>query len=266
LKQQGDDADRPLGLLYEERLERAEKRRLQGNELFAQGMHKEALGKYAAALSYMDEDFLMQCEGFYLDKAHEVKMPVHLNMAACQLQLGDFNTAIYNCGEVLSLDPGNSKALYRRACARHQLGQTEGALADLESALKRSPEDSSILKERAAVRATLKRERQAMSQLFKGRLPTGAVGMDTVTTGETALTAKAEEATRVNGARQTAAQSSGHCESHDALPVSPSAGLASSLTRPWRLWQVVVAAVLAWLSALLQFVTGRKPSTREKQS
>eukprot|EP00955_Chlamydomonas_euryale_P116728 366436-Chlamydomonas_euryale.AAC.13 len=105
----GDDADRPLGLLYEERLERAEKRRLQGNELFAQGMHKEALGKYAAvrfsicktqALSYMDEDFLMQCEGFYLDKAHEVKMPVHLNMAACQLQLGDFNTAIYNCGEV----------------------------------------------------------------------------------------------------------------------------------------------------------------------
>eukprot|EP00955_Chlamydomonas_euryale_P116727 366436-Chlamydomonas_euryale.AAC.12 len=120
--------------------------------------------------------------------------------------------------------------------------------------------------ERAAVRATLKRERQAMSQLFKGRLPTGAVGMDTVTTGETALTAKAEEATRVNGARQTAAQSSGHCESHDALPVSPSAGLASSLTRPWRLWQVVVAAVLAWLSALLQFVTGRKPSTREKQS
>lgn len=52
------------------------------------------------ALSYLDEDFLMQCEGRYLDKAHEVKVPIHLNMAACQIQLGDCNTAVYNCSEV----------------------------------------------------------------------------------------------------------------------------------------------------------------------
>ncbi len=58
------------------------------------------------ALSYMDEDFLMQLEGMYLDKAHAVKLPVHLNMAACQLQLGDYHTAIYNCTEVrFSLEP-----------------------------------------------------------------------------------------------------------------------------------------------------------------
>ena len=28
------------------------------------------------SLSYLDEDFLMQLEGLYLDKAHEVKLPV----------------------------------------------------------------------------------------------------------------------------------------------------------------------------------------------
>ena len=33
--------------MYEERLERAERRRLQGNALFAEGRHQEALGKYA---------------------------------------------------------------------------------------------------------------------------------------------------------------------------------------------------------------------------
>lgn len=35
------------GLLFEERLERAERRRLLGNQLFGQGLYKEALTKYA---------------------------------------------------------------------------------------------------------------------------------------------------------------------------------------------------------------------------
>jgi hypothetical protein len=34
-------------LLYEERLERAEQRRLLGNQLFGEGRFREALGKYA---------------------------------------------------------------------------------------------------------------------------------------------------------------------------------------------------------------------------
>ncbi len=52
------------------------------------------------ALSYLDEDVMMQLEGHYLDQAHAVKVPIHLNMAACQLRIGDNNTAIYNCTEV----------------------------------------------------------------------------------------------------------------------------------------------------------------------
>ena len=27
-------------------------------------------------------------------------LQVHLNMAACQLQIGDYHTAVYNCSEV----------------------------------------------------------------------------------------------------------------------------------------------------------------------
>eukprot|EP00983_Pelagomonas_calceolata_P052238 1142759-Pelagomonas_calceolata.AAC.8 len=41
---QADDAS---GLLFEERLERAEQRRVQGNQLFAEGRYQEALSKYA---------------------------------------------------------------------------------------------------------------------------------------------------------------------------------------------------------------------------
>lgn len=48
----------------------------------------------------MDEDFMYQLEGRYLDAAEAVKLKVHLNMAAAQIKTGDFNTAIYNCGQV----------------------------------------------------------------------------------------------------------------------------------------------------------------------
>ena len=37
-------------------------------------------------------------------------------MAACQLKAGDYNTAIYNCGEVLKVQPDNVKALFRCGC------------------------------------------------------------------------------------------------------------------------------------------------------
>jgi hypothetical protein len=55
-------------MLFEERLEAAERRRLDGNALFSQARWPEALGKYSLALSHVDEDLMMQVEGFHLDK------------------------------------------------------------------------------------------------------------------------------------------------------------------------------------------------------
>ncbi len=54
----------------------------------------------AQALSYIDEDFFLQLEGFHLDKAEAVSFPIHLNMAAVQLRLQDFQAAAHNCSQV----------------------------------------------------------------------------------------------------------------------------------------------------------------------
>ena len=56
--------------------------------------------RYALALSYVDEDFMMQLEGRHLDQAQAIKIPVHLNMAAAQLRERDPHTAAFNCSEV----------------------------------------------------------------------------------------------------------------------------------------------------------------------
>jgi hypothetical protein len=52
------------------------------------------------ALSYCDEDFMLQLQGPHLDKAEEVTNPVYLNMAAAQIKLGDHAAAAHNATQV----------------------------------------------------------------------------------------------------------------------------------------------------------------------
>lgn len=89
-------------MLFEERLEAAERRRLDGNAFFKAGSMTEALGKYAMGLSYMDQDFMFQLQGPHEDKANAIRLPTLLNMAACHLQLTDYKGAIDCCSQVLA--------------------------------------------------------------------------------------------------------------------------------------------------------------------
>ena len=59
-----------------------------------------ACGYLVQALSYCDEDFMLQLHGPHLDKAEEVTNPVYLNMAAVQLKQGDFAAAAHNATQV----------------------------------------------------------------------------------------------------------------------------------------------------------------------
>ena len=72
--------------------------------------------------------------------------------------------------QVLIMDKGNAKALFRRGRARHQLQQTEQAEADLQAASQLDPGDRAIATELQAVRQSLRADRQAQSKMFKGRL------------------------------------------------------------------------------------------------
>lgn len=71
--------------------------------IFVQGQHTDALGRYAMALSYINDDFMVQLHGPHADKAGAVKQAIHLNMAACQLKLQDWQGAAWNCSQVLLL-------------------------------------------------------------------------------------------------------------------------------------------------------------------
>jgi hypothetical protein len=65
-----------------------------------QGNSTDALGKYAMALSYVNEDFMVQLEGPHAGRAHAIRQPIHLNMAACQIKLKDWQGVDWNCSQV----------------------------------------------------------------------------------------------------------------------------------------------------------------------
>lgn len=173
-----DEEKDPRSMMFEERLEAAQRRKAEGNAAHAAGQSQLALSSYRLASSFITEDLLMQLEGFHLDQANAIRLPIFLNSAACHLKLQDYPAAIAATTEALYVDSTNAKALYRRAIARHALGQTEGAMEDLKKALRHAPGDGAIKREMAGVRKTMEEERRAEAKLFSGVLNNNDIDID----------------------------------------------------------------------------------------
>lgn len=56
--------------------------------------------RYQLALSYVDEELMMQLEGRHLEAATQARTPLLLNSAACELRRQNWHAAIAHCQEV----------------------------------------------------------------------------------------------------------------------------------------------------------------------
>jgi tetratricopeptide (TPR) repeat protein len=108
--------------------------------------------------------------------ADDAAAALRLYVAACNnsalvaLRLGKFETVVENASEVLHVDSGNAKALYRRGVARTARGDLDGAREDLAAADAACPNDGGIATALADVLQRLKaakdKQRSAMSKMF----------------------------------------------------------------------------------------------------
>ncbi|KAM0878372.1 hypothetical protein ACQ4PT_034920 [Festuca glaucescens] len=155
-------------MTVEERIEAADRRKLEGNDYFKEKKFDEAMQQYEMAVAYMGDDFMFQLFGKYRDMALAVKNPCHLNTAACLIKHKRFDEAIAQCSIVLSEDETNVKALFRRGKAKAELGQTEAAREDFLKAKKHSPEDKEILRELRLLAEQDKAMYQKQKELYKG--------------------------------------------------------------------------------------------------
>eukprot|EP01060_Flectonema_neradi_P039191 TRINITY_DN8528_c1_g1_i1.p1 TRINITY_DN8528_c1_g1~~TRINITY_DN8528_c1_g1_i1.p1 ORF type:complete len:391 (+),score=98.64 TRINITY_DN8528_c1_g1_i1:1686-2858(+) len=128
-----------------EKIAEAQKRKDQGNSLYKDGLHKQALKKYQRAVEYLDDEYEVPEE----DKAafKEIRIPALTNQALIELHLGMHTECLATCGKALENDSKNLKALLRKAKAEIELDRWTEARRTLEKLLDLDPGNKSALSE-----------------------------------------------------------------------------------------------------------------------
>lgn len=129
-----------------------------GNLFFSSNEFIEARRKYKKTVRYfnylkdkLEEEYR---DGVNVQDIKEKMQPIIqinnvacLNIAAVELKLRNSENAKNACDEVLSNEPYNAKALYRRGQAHIDLKNYDDALVDLELAYRSMPNDKNIQNE-----------------------------------------------------------------------------------------------------------------------
>ncbi|XP_026811247.1 70 kDa peptidyl-prolyl isomerase-like [Rhopalosiphum maidis] len=107
-----------------------------GNRLYGQGRFADAFHRFNRAARAVL--FVRDLDAVRTDR-DAMYVAVCNNMAACQLQLGNYEHARQLSGKALAVDPSNVKALVRRCRAAAELRMFDGALVDAVRALDIEP-------------------------------------------------------------------------------------------------------------------------------
>ncbi|CRK98842.1 CLUMA_CG012091, isoform A [Clunio marinus] len=142
----------------DEKLKSIEDYRIRGNQKFKESKLKEAEELYSLALGVLEQLMLKEKpkdeEWLALAK---IKVPLLLNFAQCKLLEKDFYRVIECCTEVLTYEPDNLKALYRRGKGHIGAWNPNQAQEDLNRCISLDPSlKSAITKEINSLKEKIK--------------------------------------------------------------------------------------------------------------
>ena len=196
--------------------------RKRGNELYGKGELVEAAKLYEQAVLKF-ADWYAECFATDEEKArvHAVKLPCHLNLAACSMRLGNLQHAVVHCSQVVDNDASNAKALFRRGVCHTKLGNLDAARDDLRKAAELDPTSREVraaAKELKEKRAEYAREAREIA----GRMVQRAAGDES----DEEAAAAAEEAAEEEAAAEDGAGEGGDAaaEADDAATVAAAFG------------------------------------------
>jgi len=164
----------------EQKLIRFEELKIDGNECLKGGQLARALRRYDAAIAMVEPVSYAASPGSLVKPTQgnieeaQVKWRLCLlNRAQCHLNLGDSQHAIDDCTAVLTKEPENVKALFRRGLGLLNLASYEEASIDFRDVIKFDKENVGAkrkLKECKEAIATLKAAGTFQSNPFQGAL------------------------------------------------------------------------------------------------
>ena len=147
-------------LTSEERLSLAARHRELGTELYTAGSHDIAGYHYSKAVKY-----LVGVE--HSEETSRLKAVCHLNLAACQLKLEQYNHVVTNCSKALSIDSNNVKGLYRKSLALFYLGDLEESKRLIRRAKDIAPKNTSVSELLMKINTKIKEQDTKMAEALK---------------------------------------------------------------------------------------------------
>ncbi|KAM6102397.1 sperm-associated antigen 1 isoform 1-T1 [Theristicus caerulescens] len=126
------------GMTQKEKIFIATREKEKGNEAFAIGDYVEAVTYYSRSISVIPT------------------AAAYNNKAQAEIKLKDWDSALQDCEKVLEMEPGNVKALMRRATVHHQLQSYQTAIEDLNKVLCIEPENAIAKKNLLEIEKKLK--------------------------------------------------------------------------------------------------------------
>ncbi|MXQ94437.1 hypothetical protein E5288_WYG022392 [Bos mutus] len=139
------------GLTEKEKVFLATREKEKGNEAFKSGDYEEAVKYYTRSLSVLPT------------------VAAYNNRAQAELKLQNWNSAFQDCEKVLELEPGNLKALLRRATTYKHQNKLQEAIEDLNKVLAVEPDNELAKKTLSEVERDLKNSEPASKTQTKGK-------------------------------------------------------------------------------------------------
>ncbi|KFV60911.1 Sperm-associated antigen 1, partial [Tyto alba] len=139
------------GMTEREKIFIATREKEKGNEAFAIGDYVEAVTYYTRSISVMPT------------------VAAYNNKAQAEIKLQDWDSALQDCEKVLDMEPGNVKALMRRATVHSQLQNYQTAIEDLNKVLCFEPENAVAKKNLLEIKKELKGLKPVSETRDKGK-------------------------------------------------------------------------------------------------
>ncbi|KAM9023353.1 sperm-associated antigen 1 isoform 2-T4 [Ara ararauna] len=139
------------GMTKKEKIFIATREKEKGNEAFASGDYVEAVTYYTRSISVIPT------------------AAAYNNKAQAEIKLQDWDSALQDCEKVLGMEPGNIKALMRRATVHSQLHNYQAAIEDLDRVLCVEPQNAIAKKNLLEVEKKLKGLKPVSETQGKGK-------------------------------------------------------------------------------------------------
>ncbi|KAI8784091.1 peptidyl-prolyl cis-trans isomerase FKBP4 isoform X1 [Biomphalaria glabrata] len=147
-----------------EKLEQSEIRKAKGTEFFKKGLTDKAILNYNTIIEYLESETTL--EGEEKEKRDALVLAAHLNLAACELRLGEDTKVIEHCNSALDISKDNAKAFFRRAQAHQNRRDYELAVQDYQKVVALEPENKAAKNQIIVCKKRIQEEHQKEKQLY----------------------------------------------------------------------------------------------------